>query len=834
MPLVSSTGSSLPLDEQLEEHKKYPNFTFGQTVRELGPESLLGNTAGLAYKHLTAPPLATETIQNPYGRGFRHRYLSAEEVEAKGDVLYQTEQQYKLSDAYDPDVPWEKGMTRSRAKVLGDYASSTRARQIYSEARPVSSFLIALGAGVADPVNFIPIFGTPAKLGLLGRAGIRAIEGGVSNLAVDIATMHARQRLNIHDMSADQIAQDMAIGALLGPILGAGFDVGHYFWGRAPKQVPPPAPKIEEPTAEVPAPSAPTPAAPATVTDRIGAEPYDLRQLKADLESEQSIILSRAVLNDGIYQYLNGDPIVTSPMSQSIINQSSATVAYQLEKNRYDFVEQKQTPAEMKEIAKADKDVVKAQKRVDKVRNQLKKEGIADPDDFFSKPSTEKISLKAYDLSDEFRSAKEELDNAKAKKGQIKGKKYGYTIEHNPVVNGFDYGRMNSADDLPVEITSRLPVEVKNKINLIIANAKRKGATGAMSPNIKYEIAPHMGELFSGTYGRMYHMTPTLFDQFDFTKTASNTEARSAAEGFYFARDPGTTTHPAYGRSDSIAYDPVSKIGTYDTMLEATQYFESPDKVIKNEFKAHPEIAEKFSELVKKANELEDKIARSDTKEQTKALMEERASLEKQWNKEFPEAVKDLDFGVRPHVRVQNIVLKNPYVYDWQAADNFEVEKRFPENHILAAKKAGNDGVIFLNAFEGGVNPGTAIVAFSPEQIQPGLQIPTQIKWTEPKVDVNWKAAESDIDKAAVQFSKPMEEVVKTEKSYELEGVDVTKTNGVGDPELDRINVEAAKMGMTESEIAEFDEQLKAIQEDMASDDRLAKASEAVIKCRNR
>lgn len=203
---------------------------------------------GSLVREAQTPELAKEPVAGGRG-GVGWRDLTPDEVRAKGDKLYTTADEYKASDYYRTEIPWEKGLTESRAKVLSEFYDTSKIREFYSAKRPVMAFAGGILGSLPDPVNFIPIVrgGTAAvELGRLAHiarsAGVGAADAGLNSLIFQTALADQKARFG-DDVSWQAILTNSAFSAMAGVVIGGG--IGALSRGVKPKAVE--APKVEVP-----------------------------------------------------------------------------------------------------------------------------------------------------------------------------------------------------------------------------------------------------------------------------------------------------------------------------------------------------------------------------------------------------------------------------------------------------------------------------------------------------------------------------------------------------------------------------------------------------------
>lgn len=204
--------------------------TYGGAAAQAFNETSIG-TLG---REAATPDLAKTPVAGGRG-GVMWRDETPQEVQARGDTLYQTEDDYKKSDNYRPDVPFEKGMTANRAKALADQYDRAQMRAYFGSKRPVANFLGGLTGAALDPVNYIPIAGeasaawATARFGkFAGRVLTGAADAGLNTLGSQIATAPIRQQFG-DDVSWNAILTNAAFAAMAGAAIhGIAGTVSHF------------------------------------------------------------------------------------------------------------------------------------------------------------------------------------------------------------------------------------------------------------------------------------------------------------------------------------------------------------------------------------------------------------------------------------------------------------------------------------------------------------------------------------------------------------------------------------------------------------------------------
>lgn len=142
-----------------------------------------------------------------------------------------TEDQYKQSPSYRKDIPYDPGMTETRAAALAAMDDARKVREFYAQKRPLAAFLGSMAGQALDPINYIPVAGPAVKgaaIARFGRIGGEALTAGLdaaANTAVfGVGTANVRAQFG-DDVSwqglISQIATAGLIGSAFGTVAGA-------------------------------------------------------------------------------------------------------------------------------------------------------------------------------------------------------------------------------------------------------------------------------------------------------------------------------------------------------------------------------------------------------------------------------------------------------------------------------------------------------------------------------------------------------------------------------------------------------------------------------------
>jgi hypothetical protein len=344
-----ATGQGLTPDlfmQSAMEQPLSPLATLGESVTT-GVLSSPG--IGTAIRELYAPDAARKVVTEDLGpasmgrggTGRRTRtrlgFKTAEEVAAEGDTLFTTPEDYKASPSYRAAIPFEPGMTESRARALADMYDAQQVRDYYGQKRPVLNFVGNVAGSALDPINYIPIVGEAAYAAAayrIGRIGARAVIGAAdaaANTALfGILTADQRAKFG-DDVSWNAIAMNAAYAAVAGGVVGAGIGTGAHFFRRTADV---PLPEIPEAarTDGVAAPVLPErPAPDLTMGDRVTArfdtEPRATVNVFDRMETAGNRIKAADVMNDAIRGIVDEGEVRLGERSQGHVAAMQADAA---------------------------------------------------------------------------------------------------------------------------------------------------------------------------------------------------------------------------------------------------------------------------------------------------------------------------------------------------------------------------------------------------------------------------------------------------------------------------------------------------------------------------
>lgn len=193
--------------------------TLGSSIVSGFSQTIIGTAAREAY----APDTAFKPVAG--GRGGM-RALTPQEVAAKGDTLYETPDAYQGSDYYRESVPFEKGMTESRAKALSEMSDLQAIRDHFGAKRPVTNFLGQIAGAALAPENYVPVLGewagaaTTVRMGkVAARIALASGDAALNTAAVQLLTRDQRAKFG-DDVSWQAMGENIAAAALFGAALG--------------------------------------------------------------------------------------------------------------------------------------------------------------------------------------------------------------------------------------------------------------------------------------------------------------------------------------------------------------------------------------------------------------------------------------------------------------------------------------------------------------------------------------------------------------------------------------------------------------------------------------
>lgn len=195
-----------------------------------------------------------------------------------------------------------------------------------------------------------------------------------------------------------------------------------------------------------------------------------------------------------------------------------------------------------------------------------------------------------------------------------------------------------------------------------------------------------------------FHGTNAVFDQFDPLRLGENTGAKSASMGFFFSKSP-ETAHAYLKDGELIIFEDIAGAAPEDLDKLPRDVRANVKKLIND--------AQKANEKAITAGENGDDFAYEELSNISNDL----------WERARSEATGYLEAG--NNIKPVKLRMNNPFVKDFEGRP-FRDE---PYSSIIAqAKKAGHDGVILKNTFDG-AGKDDIFVVFSADQIRSRFDI---------------------------------------------------------------------------------------------------------------
>lgn len=207
----------------------------------------------------------------------------------------------------------------------------------------------------------------------------------------------------------------------------------------------------------------------------------------------------------------------------------------------------------------------------------------------------------------------------------------------------------------------------------------------------------------------VFHGTSRVFDAHDPAMRGEATNAPSAREGFFFARNPETTrtysdfdVEDQFFNFDAVRIDDYRPGGArYDALDEAVEARRQQLSDPPSREEAHQAAIDMIATLKAADEDAFDRMMRSFVEQ-----AEEDPIITFLLDETFT--------PISPNTRMERVRFENPMVKDFKGGAYREASY---SDLIREAKEAGHDGAIFLNTFDGG--PMDVIyVAFDPDQIR--------------------------------------------------------------------------------------------------------------------
>jgi hypothetical protein len=137
-----------------------------------------------------------------------------------------TEDQYKQSPSFRKDIPYDPGMTETRAAALAEMDDVKKVREFYAQKRPLAAFLGGMAGQALDPINYVPVGGPLVKAAAIGRFGkiggealAASLDAAANTALFGIGTADARAALG-DDVSWQALISQIATAGLIGSAFG--------------------------------------------------------------------------------------------------------------------------------------------------------------------------------------------------------------------------------------------------------------------------------------------------------------------------------------------------------------------------------------------------------------------------------------------------------------------------------------------------------------------------------------------------------------------------------------------------------------------------------------
>lgn len=148
------------------------------------------------------------------------------ELIARGEIPLDQDQ-YKSSQYFRADIPWDASMTVNRARDLAAYSDVRAVRSEMAARRPITGFIGGFAGSALDPINYVPVLGEGAqawaasRFGVIGgRALIGAADAGLNQGIAGLLSAPIRAQYG-DDISWQSQVSQMALGAAIGAGAGA-------------------------------------------------------------------------------------------------------------------------------------------------------------------------------------------------------------------------------------------------------------------------------------------------------------------------------------------------------------------------------------------------------------------------------------------------------------------------------------------------------------------------------------------------------------------------------------------------------------------------------------
>lgn len=185
-----------------------------------------------AFRYLTwgetVGPSFKEGALDSFGLGTAIRFAGTRIPEFFQDSKPLTEDEYRRSPYFRETIPWDDGMTDTRAAALAEWsdASAVRKRRLDNTNTIGIQTVAGILGQATDPVNYIPVLGPAAKaaavakMGVVaGRAALASADAALNTAIAGAVSAPVRSGLG-DDMSFERFALEVGSAALIGAVFG--------------------------------------------------------------------------------------------------------------------------------------------------------------------------------------------------------------------------------------------------------------------------------------------------------------------------------------------------------------------------------------------------------------------------------------------------------------------------------------------------------------------------------------------------------------------------------------------------------------------------------------
>lgn len=137
-----------------------------------------------------------------------------------------TLEEYKGSEFYRQEIPYDPGMTTDRAAALATNYDIRRAREYFGQKDMLTTLAGGFVGGAFDPINYVPVFGPGARAAaalkfgtVVGHALIGASEAAINTAVFGAITTPVRAKYG-EDVSWQAAINNIAFSAIAGAVFG--------------------------------------------------------------------------------------------------------------------------------------------------------------------------------------------------------------------------------------------------------------------------------------------------------------------------------------------------------------------------------------------------------------------------------------------------------------------------------------------------------------------------------------------------------------------------------------------------------------------------------------